>query len=160
MLFEEAIKMKKSMRKNIRNVLKTLPMEYINEKSKTLCRKVVELAEFNECSSMSIYLSMSNEVNTSYLIQECFKKNKKVFVPKVIGKGYDDMKMVEILSFDQIDRFPKNSWGIPEPEFSPDFENNYANIDFVIVPGLAFDSNLFRLGHGKGYYGTLFCSIL
>jgi 5-formyltetrahydrofolate cyclo-ligase len=41
-------------------------------------------------------------------------------------------------------------YGIPEPD-GPEF-TDYNLIDFVIVPGVAFDRNNNRMGRGKAYY--------
>lgn len=68
------------------------------------------------------------------------------------------MIMVEVASKLEMDSFPKSKWGIPEPP--EDFiierpDGTYAGcIDLVFVPGVAFDVNCSRLGHGKGYYGN------
>ena len=53
--------------------------------------------------------------------------------------------------------FPKSKWGIPEPpkEFSDKAVDatHLSLVDCVILPGVAFDSQCARVGHGKGYYG-------
>ena len=51
------------------------------------------------------------------------------------------------------DNWPRNKWGIPEPpSTAKDDIAKPGDIDLLIVPGLAFDSNGCRLGQGKGYY--------
>jgi len=68
------------------------------------------------------------------------------------------MVMMEVLSIQEIEQFPKNKWGIPEPP--EDLLLQRANgadmgvIDLVILPGVAFDSLCGRVGHGKGYYDS------
>lgn len=55
---------------------------------------------------------------------------------------------------DEIQNFPKSNWGIPEPiALHGISRDDYRVIDLVVVPGVAFDSQCRRLGHGKGYYG-------
>jgi len=101
---------------------------------------------------------LTGEVQTYDLISEALALNKRVFIPKVIGKNPDDLVAIEIFSFSEIENFPKNSWGIPEPPVGILSQRHDVTqmgiIDLVIVPGVAFDSNCGRLGHGKGYYGN------
>ena len=67
--------------------------------------------------------------------------------------------MIQIFKEEDIDSFPKNKWGIPEPSTEEAMrctDHTYSGkIDLVLVPGVAFDANCGRLGHGKGYYGEL-----
>lgn len=66
------------------------------------------------------------------------------------------MIMCEMGSLDEVHAMPKNKWGIPEPPAEGREDGVYCGlIDLVLVPGVAFDSSTNRLGHGKGYYGTL-----
>lgn len=48
------------------------------------------------------------------------------------------------------------SWKIKEPPSDQKREEAILGgvLDLLIVPGVAFDSNLNRLGHGRGYYDT------
>ena len=43
-----------------------------------------------------------------------------------------------------------NKFGIKEPSPSP--AELIDEIDMIIVPGIAFDRNGYRLGYGRGYY--------
>ena len=47
------------------------------------------------------------------------------------------------------DFWPRNKWGIPEPPVTSTNVAKPGDIDLLIVPGLAFDTNGHRLGQGK-----------
>jgi 5-formyltetrahydrofolate cyclo-ligase len=99
---------------------------------------------------------MQGEIDTYPIISKCLELGKVVYIPKVVGKQAEDMRMFHLQTFDQIGTFPKNKWGIPEPSISMinlEDETYLESIDVVFVPGVAFDSRCGRVGHGKGYYG-------
>ena len=52
------------------------------------------------------------------------------------------------------------TWGIPEPipERCPEVE--LTAVEFVLVPGVAFDRELRRLGYGGGYYDRILSELL
>ena len=47
------------------------------------------------------------------------------------------------------------TWGIPEPDPAHCGLAAPADIDFILVPGVAFDPDGGRLGYGAGYYDRL-----
>jgi len=66
------------------------------------------------------------------------------------------MQMLSVASLDEIGGFPRSKWGIPEPPDDVGRDNALCacDLDLVILPGVAFDINCNRLGHGGGYYGV------
>ncbi|KAF9344540.1 hypothetical protein BGX34_005565, partial [Mortierella sp. NVP85] len=75
---------------------------------------------------------------------------KSCYVPRCKGKIMD---MVKITSWEDFLSLPKNKWGIPEPKFDDLRENETDHgLDLIVMPGLAFDQEGTRLGHGRGYY--------
>lgn len=66
------------------------------------------------------------------------------------------MDMLSIGSRTDYHSLEPDSWGIPSiPKNSlPDRKNclEDGGLDLIVVPGVAFDENFGRLGHGKGYY--------
>lgn len=148
--------MKAILRKDVKKLLSQCSKEHILARSQDLFVKLLSLDEFTNSQSLSVYLNMPNEVITSDIVSNAFRNNRKLYIPKIVGKRSEDMVMFEVQSESQLDEFPRNSWGIPEPSKeqvqSSSDGTYYGNIDCVIVPGAAFDSSCGRLGHGKGYY--------
>eukprot|EP01036_Dinobryon_divergens_P029298 gene29297-38371_t len=148
--------MKAAIRSSMRGKLKILQIEYVECESKKVFERLSILPEYIQSSGVSIFLSMNGEVQTSGIIANAFSIKKKVAIPKILGKKSEDMFMFEVMNEDQLEMFPKNSWGIAEPPLdmilqSQDCTYN-GSIDLVLVPGVAFDEHCGRLGHGKGYY--------
>ena len=120
------------------------------KKSKEITKKLLSLEEINKFKNIMIYVSYQSEVNTENLIISLLNKNKKVFAPYCI-KDKKRMEIVEINDFDK--DLEKGAYGIKEPrkslknkKFAP------KNLDVVIVPGVAFSKNGYRIGYGGGYY--------
>ncbi|WP_435922183.1 5-formyltetrahydrofolate cyclo-ligase [Paenibacillus sp. DYY-L-2] len=95
------------------------------------------------------YLSFRDEPDTGPLLRSCLKHGDRVLVPRVVGSGA--MKLHKLSDETQL---VSGAWGIPEPdEHVPEWPlHRYAEIDLVIVPGLAFDRQGGRIGFGGGYY--------
>lgn len=111
------------------------------EKSTTIVEKIKKLDVYKKAKVIALYNSMLDEVNTKLLISVSLN-NKIVLLPKVI-----DNQMV-FIKIDKDTKYTKSTLGILEPIG----EEYIGNIDLIIVPGIAFDKSLNRLGFGKGYY--------
>ncbi|CEG50325.1 5-formyltetrahydrofolate cyclo-ligase [Plasmopara halstedii] len=152
--------LKKELRHSIAAKLKALPDTEVTRQSHLLTEKVCKLPEFVRARGVSIYLEMPKEASTSQLLEAAFGLNKKVFVPKIMGRSAEDLKMLQAMSMDDIRKFPKDKWQIPDP---PLFFNDSTDrveamqdseLELVLLPGVAFDRGGGRLGHGKGYYDS------
>lgn len=100
-----------------------------------------------ECSTLFVYVSIENEVQTHDLIEAALKDGKQVCVPRVVpGEG---MAAVPIRSV--ADDLKMGFHNIPEPvqQLKPISEKL---VDLVVVPGLLFDREGYRIGYGGGYY--------
>lgn len=128
-----------------------------NEEREVLSKKIIEnfILQFNPIDNQIIHcflpIEKFNEVNTFFLINYCWKRGIKVFVPKV-----KDNKLRSIEYHKNI-ILEKNSWGILEPK--TDEEALEKCFDFIIVPLLYCDYNGNRVGYGKGFYDGLFTSV-
>ena len=114
-----------------------------------LSKRIFEnLLELNiwEKSFYHLYLSneINNEVETDEIVNLLFMKNKRVFVPKILGK---DLLNIEISNNTN---YSLNQLGIREPISSN--QKDASLLEVIFVPLLIFDKLGHRVGYGGGYY--------
>ncbi|QSL66144.1 hypothetical protein MERGE_000519 [Pneumocystis wakefieldiae] len=132
-----------------------LPLYHIKNQSMAVTDSLIKLPEFKKSRSISVYLSMVyGEISTDEIIKRSHQMGKKIYVPYVDGS---EMFMFRLYSTEDPSTFVKNKWGIPQPSKSyakgiREEAMDKDGLDLIIIPGVAFDRNLNRLGHGKGYY--------
>ena len=91
------------------------------------------------------YYPVNFEIDDLALLRE-FKKNRfKISLP-VIKKNFQ----MDFYPWSLSEPLTINRYGIPEPE-----TKNIVYPDVLLIPLLAFDKNLNRLGYGGGYYDRL-----
>ncbi|KAI4178594.1 MAG: hypothetical protein LQ346_007393 [Caloplaca aetnensis] len=139
---------------------------------------LLSLPEYHSAKRLSVYLSMpKGELATGRVVNDALRRGKEVYVPYIHRAAATSatpaswMDMVSLHSQKDFDQLEVNSWGIPtpgEPSISgrkgclggtgvdssniKDQSGGVHALDIVVMPGLAFDRRLARLGHGKGYY--------
>ena len=98
--------------------------------------------------TVMVYLSMNSEVETWELIDLLLKQDRKIIAPVVDTESGDLIpKQIHNLDEDLV----LHRYGMYEPKVScPVFPSN--QLQLIIVPGIAFDSEGYRLGYGKGFY--------
>ena len=103
---------------------------------------------FKKAGVIHIFISMPDEPDTRPIIEHCWSSRKKIAVPVVLPDTFD-LFHSEIKSFDDL---VSGMHGTQEPSPERRIKINPESFDLVIVPGVAFDRQGGRLGHGKGYY--------
>ena len=95
------------------------------------------------------YYPVNFEVDDLELLKKFEKKNFNISLP-VIKKNYQ----MNFYKWSFSDLLKINRYGIPEPE-----TKNIVYPDILLIPLVAFDKNLNRLGYGGGYYDRLIAKI-
>ncbi|OFX88260.1 MAG: 5-formyltetrahydrofolate cyclo-ligase [Bacteroidetes bacterium GWF2_33_16] len=138
---------KKEIRNQIKELKKSFSFENKKERSIRIFEKIEILPEFIQANTIMAYWSMDDEVNTHDFILKWFE-TKRFILPSVNGAE------LELREFKGIQFMSKGSaFGISEP--NEIFNDTIDIIDFIVVPGVAFDKNNNRLGRGKAYYDKL-----
>lgn len=107
---------------------------------------------YASASSVLLYVrAFVEEIDTRPMLERAQREGKRLVCPRV-DRQVDRLRLFEIRSI-EADLVP-GTLNIPEPrpglaEVEPD------EIDWVLVPGLAFDQDCYRLGRGAGYYDRL-----
>jgi 5-formyltetrahydrofolate cyclo-ligase len=93
------------------------------------------------------YIAFRGEIDPAPILQAARARGAAVALPRV-GTG------TPRLSFHLVEAraaLRAGPWGLLEPDAAAP-EVGARDIDFMIVPGLAFDARGHRLGYGKGHY--------
>ena len=138
--------MKKIIRKEILEKRDMLDKSQVEELSSEIRINVLKWDKFINASTIMIYSNYKNEVITRGIIEDCFKMNKRLVLPKSLKESHDILPCI-VNSFDEL---ISGVYGIFEPDGRNVIEKS--EIELVFVPGVAFDTNGDRIGHGAGYY--------
>ncbi len=135
---------KQSIRKQILKARKEASDMEVLQHSFDMTNRVLALPEYQRAETILIYVDYQHEAMTSFLIFESFRQNKRVCVPKVHGK---EMLFYEISDMTCL---KPGYFGILEPEGVPCADLTGEMV--MIMPGVAFDESLHRVGYGGGFY--------
>jgi 5-formyltetrahydrofolate cyclo-ligase len=118
-----------------------------------ILEKTIQRDEWKKATSVCVYASLSEEVDTFNLIKSLFDTKKCVVVPRV--RENCEIELFQITSFDDLSL---GTFGVLEP-MKQCKRIDTSSVELFIVPGLAFDRKGNRLGWGKGYYDHLLESV-
>ena len=160
---------KKILRKIIKVRVSAISADEKTKREKLLLDNLFSMPEFIEAKTVMLFANLPDEIGTFSLIDKCIAVGKKVFLPVING---DDMTACEFKGEYKIGKY-----GIKEPIVNESRDNACIlrdsapepvdvrnsdtepvevsfkeHLDFILVPGVAFSPNGYRLGRGKGYY--------
>lgn len=142
--------MKADLRKAFKARREKLSQEEVMVRSKQISENFLQnllpkIYSENSGRIFSLYLATHHEVSTN-LLSEHFKKNKIPFsYPKIIARN----QALEFILFEPQTNFATNKFF---PKVSEPMNGKKISPDFLIIPLLAFDADLSRLGMGGGFF--------
>lgn len=149
---QQIVQAKARLRQSLVARRAALPEREIVQKSVAIASYVCALSVFCESRTIMVYLALAHEVQTARIIAEAQHQHKRVAVPMIHGSTLVPVEFPRDAA--QLRRGP---YGILEPCGTPIVPLN--EIQYVAVPGVAFDRRGERLGFGKGYYDRFLRSL-
>ena len=135
-------------KKNLRNEMHKKRASINSYKKKEydelVCNRLEVLIQKCHAKVVHAYLPMGDEIDIAPLIHKLLINNITVVTPKTLKN-----RKLQNLVLNSLEEIEEGVFGTFHPANSVEHTGVF---DFIIVPGLAFDSNNYRLGYGGGYY--------
>ena len=126
--------------------------------SRRICQSFLAHPEFEQAETIMLYLDCRTEVRTQETVTALLHSAKRIVIPYCT---VDDAgaNVLGLWLLESLDELVAGTWNILEPPCErwgeAGKEIDPQALDFIMVPGVAFDKNGGRLGNGAGYYDRL-----
>lgn len=138
---------KQALRKQVAALKRAHSPEVLAERSREALRRLEATALFQAAACVALYHALPGEVQTADCLTRWYGR-KQLLLPVVQG---DDLILRPYAGPESLHQGAYDIW---EPALS-DASDDSAKPDLIVVPGIAFDRQLNRLGRGRGYYDRL-----
>ena len=139
---------KRALRHATRNKRDAVCTDERRQMSQSIQDKLFEQDEYKNSQAILFYAAFGSEVPTLMMMESSLCKGKTIILPitemqsnSLVLRKINDLSCLE-----------PNKFGIPEPVIASTAEFNIHDIDLVVVPGIVFDEQGWRIGYGGGYY--------
>lgn len=134
------------LRRHIRQEKQKHTAEEFFARSEPLWEQVESLEKFRRAGTVAAYWSLADEVRSHEFVEKWCGRKRMLLPVMRPGGG------LELCEYRPGYTMNEAAFGLREPE-GPAVAA--AEVDLILVPGMAFDRNNHRLGRGKGYYDRL-----
>jgi 5-formyltetrahydrofolate cyclo-ligase len=138
---------KKAVRVKIGKLRKTLSAEQKKRTSETVFSDIEKLEAFRKANTVLLYWSMDHELPTHDFIMKWYRQ-KTILLPVTQP---DELQLKKFTGRECMRKAVQLHLYEPAGEVF----GKPGEVDLAIVPGVAFDRQMNRLGYGKGYYDKL-----
>lgn len=148
---------KSGIRKNIIALREQLPPDTRAAHNSTITERLLQLPEYRQAGAVLGYMNFGAEFASESWIQQVLAEGKKLALPRVNHHTNQlDLYWVDDLE----NQLAPGLWGIREPIVERcERLDNLNEVEFVLLPGVAFAHDGARLGYGGGFYDKLLADL-
>ncbi|MCA9130877.1 MAG: 5-formyltetrahydrofolate cyclo-ligase [Planctomycetales bacterium] len=121
--------------------------------SSEIVQRFMRLPEYAFAETVMFYVDVRDEVRTRQALPEALAGRKRIVIPYCVDGE------LELFHLEAMEELEVGMYKILEPKVDlrqvPAKRLDAKDLDLIMVPGVAFDANGGRTGHGKGYYDKL-----
>jgi 5-formyltetrahydrofolate cyclo-ligase len=126
-----------------------------NRYSQTITQRLCALPAYRAAKVIAAYASFGSEPDTSEFLARVLRDGKQLLLPR-INRAQRTLELRHVVDPDA--DLVAGVWGIREPaERCPIM--SVTDVEFMLVPGVAFAASGARLGYGGGFYDRLLASV-
>lgn len=143
---------KAALRSEVLAIRDALADADVRERSRMIIELLTASQEFRNAGAVLLTSSFGSEVRTGELIERTISGGKTLLLP-LVNKS---LKMLELFEVsDPSSQLERGTYGIAEPRPDRCRQAAHDEIDWVLVPGVVFAADGYRIGYGGGYYDRL-----
>lgn len=142
---------RQQLRQSLRNKRRALSKTEQQISETQLTAQLAQHTLFLSSQTIAFYVAHEGEMNLASLLQIAWQQKKQCYLPILT-----DEKQLLFAQHQKQEVLIPNRYQIPEPSLKSATLISPKEIDLVLVPLLAFDSQGNRLGMGAGYYDRTF----
>lgn len=139
---------KNIIRNQMKETLSNLSRPIYEDYSYKIASRLYDEEEWKMAQVIGITVSKPPEVDTYQIIRKAWESGKRIVVPKCLPKE----KRLSFRTLSEFSQLESVYYGLFEPIVEKTNEVESTAIDLLIVPGLAYTREGFRIGFGGGYY--------
>ncbi|SFL82136.1 5-formyltetrahydrofolate cyclo-ligase [Gracilibacillus orientalis] len=110
--------------------------------------KLMQTDVWDQAQTIGVTISKGLEWDTEYLINKAWQQGKRIVIPKS-NPHNNSMAFYQYQAGDELENVWTDIW---EPSISDALCIEKNQIDLMIVPGVVFNKQGFRIGYGGGFY--------
>lgn len=143
------------LRQQKREQRKTLSPAQQQRHAEQLTAQLLTQPAFTEADRIAAYLANDGEISPAKIIDQARRLGKKIYLPVLSSPG----NRLLFAPFEPNSLMCRNQFGIDEPNCPPEHHLTAEQMDLILLPLVAFDTQGNRLGMGGGFYDRSLANI-